>query len=622
VNGHGGDGDGDDGLDTDATAQCSQTTRQTKGGGGGCSGAQQRVANNNHKKRARRCCSKNEDPSLQYLQDPTKAPLVRAARQFFASALHNSKDTTFRSANNNNSSFAVHVRDVVGWRTVAKLAVRNKACHTAKKGGGSCHNNNQTTRRRQQLTIGLFEPGTHNVIPMVPDDDDIDIDDIVVVVGCAHHAAITAAIRVVQRVARQLGIVPYDEVVTAGTGQLRHVALAVQRHSQRVQCTLVWNNTNDGISQQTFGRPDQTVDRLVQALIEESSSSSSSSSNRRPNTATAAEATTSSSSSSVTVAWHSIWWHGNATGKHSNAIFDHDGNWKLLYSYDDDDDKDNCQSNHGKDGRSGQQASHKTVLPPPPLACRGITEYLECAGCPVRFPLYFPPQVFRQANLTAFAAIVQSIRGYLQERYRMGDNDPLTKPIQCLELYGGVGTIGLHLADLCSSLVSSDENPHNVTCFEASAQVLLQQLAQLPNRQRQPLPTIRYQSASAAQMVARGEFHENVNVIVVDPPRKGLEDSVSAALVQASRRSPRVVTGANTTSSSSPHRYQTLVYVSCGFDAFQRDFDILTRMHDGSNSAHHPWKLHRAEGHVLFPGSNAIETLAFFTREHPQCPSR
>ena len=45
-------------------------------------------------------------------------------------------------------------------------------------------------------------------------------------------------------------------------------------------------------------------------------------------------------------------------------------------------------------------------------------------------------------------------------------------------------------------------------------------------------------------------------------------------------------------------------YASCGFQAFQRDCDALMR--SGR------WKVAYAEGNLLFPGSDAIETLAFF----------
>ena len=47
-----------------------------------------------------------------------------------------------------------------------------------------------------------------------------------------------------------------------------------------------------------------------------------------------------------------------------------------------------------------------------------------------------------------------------------------------------------------------------------------------------------------------------------------------------------------------------VVYVSCGFQAFQRDCDALIK--SGK------WKVQFAEGYILFPGSDAIETLAFF----------
>ena len=44
-----------------------------------------------------------------------------------------------------------------------------------------------------------------------------------------------------------------------------------------------------------------------------------------------------------------------------------------------------------------------------------------------------------------------------------------------------------------------------------------------------------------------------------------------------------------------------LVYVSCGFDALQRDLAAL---------AAGRWRLDRVEGHVLFPGADHVETLA------------
>lgn len=50
---------------------------------------------------------------------------------------------------------------------------------------------------------------------------------------------------------------------------------------------------------------------------------------------------------------------------------------------------------------------------------------------------------------------------------------------------------------------------------------------------------------------------------------------------------------------------RTLVYVSCGFEALRRELPLLT---DAG------WSVAKSEGHVLFPGSDHIETLVIFTR--------
>ena len=97
---------------------------------------------------------------------------------------------------------------------------------------------------------------------------------------------------------------------------------------------------------------------------------------------------------------------------------------------------------------------------------------------------------------------------------------------------------------------------------------------------------LRYNTSIYGTMVNAGHI-EKADLVVVDPPRKGLEETVSSAL--ASTKRPKL-----------------LVYVSCGFEAFTKDFEVLTRRGN--------WNLEHAEGHVLFPGSDAIETLAFFTR--------
>jgi hypothetical protein len=55
----------------------------------------------------------------------------------------------------------------------------------------------------------------------------------------------------------------------------------------------------------------------------------------------------------------------------------------------------------------------------------------------------------------------------------------------------------------------------------------------------------------------------------------------------------------------------TLVYVSCGFDALARDTEQLLSSNGG-------WMLESATGFVLFPGSNHVETLCVFKRNAGQ----
>ena len=132
----------------------------------------------------------------------------------------------------------------------------------------------------------------------------------------------------------------------------------------------------------------------------------------------------------------------------------------------------------------------------------------------------------------------------------------------------------MNVADLTSPLISSDENPFNKECFLAAATTL------------NDAAKISYESKNATAMVQSNAL-EKGQIIIVDPPRKGLDEKVLTALCSAEKP-------------------ELLVYVSCGFDAFQRDCNALLQS---------GWKLDHAEGHILFPGSDAIETLAFFVTE-------
>jgi tRNA/tmRNA/rRNA uracil-C5-methylase (TrmA/RlmC/RlmD family) len=409
-----------------------------------------------------------EDPSLKYIADPTSAPIIQHAQQFFS---------------HQHAEFPVQIGPLEGWRTVAKLAVRAQ---------DGC------------LKIGLFVPGSHQLLE-VPQ--------------CkAHHPRINDAVAVLQKKCRSLHIQSFDD--KTGEGSLRHVAISIERKTGKQQLTLVWKGPDE--------QP-QELQKLCDTLIRVSRNNNEQ------------------------LALHSLWVHYNSSWKHANAIFARDGIWEKQF---------------GDDGDA-------------------IVEILPISDT-ISVPLQFPPQVFRQANLDAFSKIVIKIREWLQQDQTTSTR-PSTHKRRCLELYGGVGTIGLHLADLFETIVSSDENPFNKSCFENALrhmQFLADGIQVLPESENSSKTDISYHSKNASDMVQSGALHK-ADVVVVDPPRKGLDEDVLERLC------------CDTTP-------QSLVYVSCGFEAFTRDFAKLTR--DGN------WKLDHAQGHVLFPGSDAIETLAFFTR--------
>jgi tRNA/tmRNA/rRNA uracil-C5-methylase (TrmA/RlmC/RlmD family) len=110
-------------------------------------------------------------------------------------------------------------------------------------------------------------------------------------------------------------------------------------------------------------------------------------------------------------------------------------------------------------------------------------------------------------------------------------------------------------------------------------------------------------------------------VLVVDPPRKGLDPALLELLLlpcpEADSGSSSSSNDSSSSSSSSSSKSSSgdirgplwsvrrLVYLSCGFEALQRDADALLA---GG------WRVSAAQGFLFFPGTDTIETLVVFDR--------
>ena len=402
---------------------------------------------------------KNFDPSAKYLSNPLKCPIVNEFKSFFASICDA----------NNIPTAKVYVGPSKGWRTVAKLSSR------ASRGS-----------EKNIPEIGIFAPGSHNVIPLLHSD--------------AHHPSINAAMKQVSESAIEVGIKGYNG---RDHGGLSYVGSSVDLVSGLVQLVLVFNAS----SVEEEGKV--LLKHFVTHLCQKRK-------------------------------WHSIWYHFHKASRHDNSIFGREGSkWEIAYG--------------SNDPVTAVLDLPTSTLDPAPI-------------------LYFPPQVFRQANLAGFTRIIQEIRKWLNPQGHTSG-----RACKCVELYGGVGTIGLNVLDLVDELSCSDSNPFNEKCFLRTRD----SLAKREGRKAY------YSTSGAADMALAGELSGPIDVLIVDPPRKGLDKEVLEKLTSSTI--------------DPPHR---IIYVSCGFKAFCKDYKELSSM----------YRPVHCEGHVLFPGSNHIETLCVFDR--------
>lgn len=93
------------------------------------------------------------------------------------------------------------------------------------------------------------------------------------------------------------------------------------------------------------------------------------------------------------------------------------------------------------------------------------------------------------------------------------------------------------------------------------------------------------------------------SVLVVDPPRKGLDPAVLELLLLPPQQAD--ADGSSSSSEGTLGSVNRLVYLSCGFDALRRDVDALLA---GG------WRVSAAQGFLFFPGTDTIETLVVFDR--------
>ena len=175
--------------------------------------------------------------------------------------------------------------------------------------------------------------------------------------------------------------------------------------------------------------------------------------------------------------------------------------------------------------------------------------------------IHYPPGAFGQSNLEIAAEIVDLLRGEVPQGARVA------------EFYAGVGAIGLSLLDRVEEIRLNEAGPQALHGLELS-------LCGLDARQRAKVSVVPG-SAGAAVDAAHG-----ADVVIVDPPRKGLEPELRQRLGE-----------------DPPER---LLYVSCAVESLQADAATLT--------ASGRMRLTALSAFNMMPFTDHVETVARFER--------
>jgi 23S rRNA (uracil1939-C5)-methyltransferase len=175
--------------------------------------------------------------------------------------------------------------------------------------------------------------------------------------------------------------------------------------------------------------------------------------------------------------------------------------------------------------------------------------------------VFFPPGAFGQSNLPLFEEIVAQVARWVPDGARL------------LEFHAGCGAVGLGLLPRVASAAFNE-------IASSALDGLAMGLAGRPPDER------------ARAVVLPGEARDHVaavreaDVVIIDPPRRGLDDALLAALV-----------------ADPPAR---LIAISCSLDTFVRDTRALL--------ASGRVRLRTAVPYALFPHTAHVETLARFDR--------
>jgi 23S rRNA (uracil1939-C5)-methyltransferase len=216
---------------------------------------------------------------------------------------------------------------------------------------------------------------------------------------------------------------------------------------------------------------------------------------------------------------------------------------------------------------NGNPQRTNTLLGPHWKKLSGPSALLENIG---GASIYYPPDAFGQNHLPLAEQIVHQVHAWV----------PQGK--QVTEFYAGVGAIGLGLVPDARSVTFNEIAEGSLTGLQLGIDAL-ENLAAAKNQDAAFGEKVTVIPGSADRAL---HGLQGAEVVIADPPRKGLD----APLLEALRTHP-------------PERF---IYVSCGLESFTRDARGLL--------ADKRFVLAQVQPVALFPYTEHVETVALFER--------
>lgn len=173
------------------------------------------------------------------------------------------------------------------------------------------------------------------------------------------------------------------------------------------------------------------------------------------------------------------------------------------------------------------------------------------------------PQSFFQVNTKQTEVLYNIVKDYAS----LSGNETI------VDLYCGIGTIGLFLADKAKKLIGVEQVKEAV---ENARQ----------NAKRNSIENAVFLQGKAENTLEK--INEKVDLIIVDPPRNGLEEKLIDSIVEK--------------------QAGKIIYVSCNPGSLARDIKRLGEKEGG-------YKLEKVQAVDMFPHTNHVEVVVLMSKE-------